>query len=113
MKVGRKLKSLTIDRAKWGYGKRGGNLHDPETKLQCCLGFACRAVGVLVKDIANNGLPHSVSGWDLSVTIPSSLANSAVQINDDPTLHLREREKRLIHLFKNYGIELHFKGKVA
>ncbi len=105
------IKSLIIDRAKWGKG----TLLRPDGKM-CCLGHLGIACGILsdqFKDQTmpdhletqyNNLYPPAFRGYH-----PSEADGIAADINDS-LLPKPEKERRLIILFKAYGIKLSFIG---
>ena len=112
------LKELVIDRSKWGVGDAGGYLYDPDTKLQCCLGFACRALGFPVRVIRMKGLPRNVQ-LAYANTLPAWMrdraqnknAFSVAVINDDPGIMQTVREERVAVFFAQHGIKVKFIGE--
>lgn len=107
----RNVKVLKISRAKWGRGVKGGSLRWEDSKLQCCLGFACRAYGLRAKDIQGKGMPDALksSMWKI---LPSWLlgdaAGALADINDAFDTTDREKESEIKRGFKCQGIKVVF-----
>lgn len=98
----------------------------------CCLGFALLQCGVPEDGLSDIGTPEGISlslfysldpATQELVThfarvgeredgspdlIDTELSNEAVNINDDGTIDLDEREQRLIELFKKFGHTIEF-----
>lgn len=101
-----KLKTLVIDRNKWGRGTQGGMLLRPDG-LMCCLGFACRAAGATAAHIRLAGYdPRKDAGFRTN-EIVGNIVSDAVDIND-AVMEDGIREARLIKLFATEGITLSF-----
>ena len=117
---------VVIDRTKWARGEPS-SLRDDRTKMQCCLGFACRAAGVTKKRITGQGviddiiddkglrenLPGLITkdgpGW-----MTNSIHDELVMANDSFGLDYknitddREREDLITKLGKEAGINFSF-----
>ena len=121
----RAVKSFTIKREQWlsgavlkanskaHHGELESSLRDPETGLQCCLGFYCRAAGFKTKQITSEALLStlwvSVSNSDQFAEVRESESMFA-EVNDSPTITQHERERRIKKGFKNLGIKVVFQG---
>jgi hypothetical protein len=111
----RTLKSLVINRERWGVADQGGSLRRPSTKLQCCLGFAVRACGIGPSTINNMAMPAEIAGRK-ALKLPTWLRDSAVTnqlagINDDGRISFKDREKRIAGRFAKVGVKVNFTGK--
>jgi hypothetical protein len=118
---------VIIDRAKWRTGAIGPNitgvgstyLKNPDG-YKCCLGFICEAVnpkldillvsqpGDLISPVEGLNTP---AGVEIDKYWNTQLALKAMQINDDGSLSLFERELKLQELFKDSPYELEFVDK--
>lgn len=119
---------VVIDRAKW---RTGGDVRPSgwgETALrnkngfQCCLGFCVKAFDPKLPltgrgDPAHLGvfIPGLASNFVRTSFVPSftntRLAMRAMAINDDTTISRRQREAKLLRLFKNSPYQLKFVGE--
>lgn len=120
---------VRVSRKRWGRGEKGGGqLLDSHGKM-CCLGFACRQVGLKVADIKKAGLPlgaynrivaldHLVPETFLNSPLlhinsegmrtNSGLSMAAAIINDSLALTDKVRERKLRTLFKKHGHKIVF-----
>jgi hypothetical protein len=119
---------VVIDRSKWRTGGdvRPSGWGDTELRnkngFQCCLGFCVKAfdpklpitgraepanLGVFIPSLASN----FVSNWVAPSFTNTPLAIRAMAINDDPEISHRQREAKLLRLFKNSPYQLKFVGK--
>lgn len=118
----KKYTHVTIDRKKWFRGDGGlkSSLRLPGGK-QCCLGFACRALGLKAKQILNRGMPSDVDYSEiipgLTTESPGGSFNSksntmfsekAARINDLDDINDRSREKQLKALARQNGFIFKF-----
>lgn len=120
--------SFTVNRATWRCGDYGINQKGlGVTKLrnqlgyQCCLGFACIAIGFDELDIEGYNTPFGFgeitnNNRDLSYLVTeqqlnSDFTNAAMDINDDDLINDKEREQRLIALGRMHNIEINFIGE--
>lgn len=128
------MKTVIIERERW---RSGGSKSDPginshisgedDTKLlnpsgyMCCLGFVCEQLGgFALDDLYGREYPRELTETKelegLLVEdkdgryVHTHLTNEAIEINDDNSLSLQEREKQLAELFEPYGVELVFTG---
>lgn len=107
------LKVIEISRKLWGRGKTGGTLRDPDTGLQCCLGFVCRAFGCKVAEIEGHGMPAYVDprdplpSWLLDHTLESDV-NAVANINDSREILARQRESQIKTIFARNGLKAVF-----
>ena len=126
------LKSLVINRRRWGRGTNGGYLLSPANKM-CCLGFMARACnvprrmvdqvsmpdglefvykgggGIIDRDL----MPKKVIEKTLRLFIndngySNKLANQAAAINDDEDTTDKQKEAAIRKLFKTVGIRVTF-----
>lgn len=111
-----KQKSVTvvIDRRKWCRGVDAGNsgLRLKDGK-QCCLGFACRVLGVKAKDILLQPMPsdlliENLNGLTDQYKDDTVFSIKAAAINDNPAISDKEREKQLKSLAKENGFIFKF-----
>jgi hypothetical protein len=105
----KKLIEVVVDRRKWYRGRRGdySRLRLRDGRM-CCLGFACRAVGLKAKDITDVGIPKHLSielqpSWATDVAI-----GHMVDTNDDDNLSERQREAALKRSGRQVGLRLTF-----
>lgn len=127
----KKIKQLTIDESKWGWG----NLYDEVEGSYCALGFACRAYGISDEEMDGECLPEeldtSTPQW-MFKSVPEDLIDEVLAdiseddlkyrgddsefqrivpvINDASDLSKDEKKSRLKKIFKFVGINLHFKN---
>lgn len=112
---------VKVSRRRWGTGKLGGYLlagpeDGPGAGKMCCLGFACRQIGLSASAIKSHTMPVDLVKHDdllikkgLCVRSEdgylrnSTLAARAAEINDQDGLTRREREQKLRKLFKAHG----------
>jgi hypothetical protein len=112
-----KLISLRIDRKRWCRGGINGDasLLNGEGAM-CCLGFACKKLGLTPKQINNVGLPADVadrSKLGLLVNTKGGtrkLAQDAAGLNDNPDLEESDREVALVPVLKKLGFKVSFVG---
>lgn len=109
----KRIRSLTIDRAKWGKSL----LLDSANKQMCCLGHLGQACGVPTYSMEDIGTPRELGLAYESLYPkafvsfhPSRATNLATRINDDNKMSIPEKERRLIILFGAYRIKLSFIG---
>jgi hypothetical protein len=119
---------VTIDRSKWRTGGFGPNATGSgitelrnKHRFQCCLGFCVKAFNsrlpitgmseprLLGVDIT--GLTEDLSLSFKAYKKNTQLANRAMQINDDMQISRRQREAKLLRLFKNSPYQLEFVGE--
>lgn len=121
-----KLIPLTINRAKWARGGYNGDSMLLNSKgNMCCLGFACRVVGIPANKLKGIGTPQTVTGVKAltgklgkMVEAPSyakSIVNSddtdaAVGVNDDDKISDKMREYKLKPILKKLGFAAKFVG---
>lgn len=109
---------LIIDRSKWrtaSHGEGHTGLLNSEGYM-CCLGFRCNQMGIQKEEILGYTCPSELSEY---YNIPDLIYNGkdtnfcikAMHINDGITLNDKEREKRIIDLFKTKNITVEFVGK--
>lgn len=117
----KKKKIVVIDRAKWGMD----SLRDPDTKKQCCLGFACIDAGLDPRTIEGKEMPSFLgvqSIAKLAKSFPmlirgtagspdSALADELAVINDDLSISLVERERMLNQKANPKGLFFKFVGE--
>lgn len=125
------MKTFTIDRSKWrsggglgslnAIGLGGTSLLNPEG-FSCCLGLIAKQCGLLDMHILNKGIPSHIEEQKIEETISlkpfvvkqphgpvnTTFSKEAIRINDDLTLNLPEREKKLKELFLKHDIKLVF-----
>lgn len=118
------MKEFTVKRSKWARKddeiESMGNsaLLNYEGNM-CCLGFACKEMGVQENILNGAACPDEVGellpkGNPLTIELgggvcnPSSLSSNAISINDNPGLPSPEKEKQLTKLFKREGIKINF-----
>lgn len=122
---------FVVDRSKWrcgGNSKKANKIGKGSTNLRnnqgfmCCLGHCALQLGATTKDITRKPMPHDVViNLPILVTKPnqyglvgdSMLSKRAANINDDSTLSLTQREKKLKAVFKRNHHEIIFKGKAV
>ena len=123
-----KLIPLTINRNKWARGGYNGDsmLLNTESNM-CCLGFACRALGVSAKTIKQVAMPDSLANraaqpsytakklGRLVVSEDEGYGNSnptddAQSINDDEDISDKMREFRLKPILQKLGFAVKFVG---
>ncbi len=111
------MRKLVIDRKKWLKGDDGNNscMLDDDGHM-CCLGFVARRITKLSKErLFRQGTPADCYLGESLLTYSSDgtlrdndFSAEAMDINDDSGLSEKEREKKLIKLFKKNDIELSF-----
>jgi hypothetical protein len=84
----------------------------------CCLGFACRRAGATKADLQGRVSPGSIGLIPLFVDEDedshglyyndSDLSDNAMKINDDDNIPRSEKERLLVKLFAEHGVELTF-----
>lgn len=113
-------KTVVITRKRWANPKNiamfneasgeavaSAALYDTGSKLQCCLGFVCRDIGMRVGDIKDKGFPTEVRN-DIPEWL-TEVESDAADINDDDCISNKERERKLQALFReNTPIRLKF-----
>lgn len=114
-----KLIPLRIDRKRWCRGgKHGESFLLNAQDAMCCLGFACKKLGV-PKEALDHSTPASVDkkyssklgllvnrkGRDRGDTV------KAVKLNDDLDLTEEDRENKLVPVLKRLGFDVTFVGK--
>jgi hypothetical protein len=130
MKIKKKYK-VVIDRSKWRTGSTYDSYKNDEvchstglgdTSLlnkegfKCCLGFMTQQITRRkISDIADpSDCPFSVPYLNKlkdDCRMNTDLASRAIEINDDESTTLPEKESALKELFKDTPISLRFKGK--
>jgi hypothetical protein len=128
-------KIITVDRQKWHRGSSfaqqpqrfagSSALLVSETGRMCCLGFACKQLGVPENDLADIGLPGElhvrVKGLNRPWTVKekemyplvatdsqfteTEFAEKAARINDNTDIDDKEREKQLKALAKKHRFQ--------
>ena len=111
------MKEIIIIRKKWGQSYLRSSMNG---KL-CCLGFAAEAYGVSCDATKNIQLPSALSvenqaklpKWFLDATsaLDGTDVSEAARINDDQSLTMTQKERRLKPIFAKHRIKLIFKGK--
>lgn len=120
----KKIKTLTIDRRKWGRGVEGDGklLHRADDEIDagkmCCLGFYARVCGLTSRQIVDRAMPTGVSAtaqkllpdWLLLGTRMGKLPDVSflAHINDDSTISDKVREKKITEIFAKHGIKVEF-----
>jgi hypothetical protein len=123
---------VVIDRSKWRTGLHSVNhTGTGDTELlnsdgyMCCLGFCCKAAGILDAAISGIGAPSDLCKVDKEAekkigslvrncanhTLNSKLSKDAMSINDDEYSTSPEKEKKLLELFKDSEFEIEFTGE--
>jgi hypothetical protein len=112
---------FVVDRAKWKnshtFNDRNPCLLNPANNSMCCLGFVCHQLGVKKSDLKHISVPQSLgANWDIPYLLnkkgfDSKLTREAVEINDNPTISPKEKEKELKKLFKKHNLGIKFIGK--
>jgi len=115
---------LIIDRSKWrtgGFGKdktgKGSTMLLNGGGYMCCLGFRCHQMGIPKEDLLGKIFPSTLSEkWDIPDLLNNDEYNSdftttAVDINDDSNLNIKEREKRIKKHFATIGVTVKFTGE--
>ncbi len=121
------IKTLTINRQKWGFGEKGGYLLDRDTGLQCCLGFFCKKIGYKNSHIENRGTPFELitcfAKQNLKKRLQclttssnnNSICHKLIDVNDSTSpIYLKKPEKReakIAQLFSKIGVKVNFVGK--
>ena len=110
---------VTIDRSKWRRGDTGSG----DTQLlnkegyMCCLGFCALAAGLTEEQIINRATPRQVpvrGEWELfwqalnGLSVSTKLTREAVYLNDTHSMTDEKREKELIKLLGEAGVEVSF-----
>ena len=92
------MKTLIIDRKKWGRGRTGGSLLTDEfsevTGKMCCLGFFSRNCGFKPKEIRGIGLPEEV------------IENLMNDVDTYGTMTKAETKEKLFNKLKKRGFDL-------
>lgn len=84
----------------------------------CCLGFVCNQLGIPKRDLKGVGSPLYLSDkWDIPYLINDYKNNAfgydflsypAMNINDNPVISDKEREKKLKRLFNKHNLDIVF-----
>ena len=89
-----------------------------ENEYACCLGFYSHACGVpwdALDDVGGPGnLPNDIVVPllnDEEPEIESEFAVRCMEINDDPDIPKKEREKAIKKMFKEKGVKVKFVGR--
>jgi len=134
--MAKKLIPLTINRSRWVRGNKGGmsSLLNEQDNM-CCLGFACRKLGLTREAIDDRPAPDDIASDDaisdtrfnylldklsplVRVTRSTgqrkmtnrAATDAAMEINDDTLISEEEREKKLIPILKKLGFAVKFVG---
>jgi hypothetical protein len=110
---------LVIDRVKWlrGEGTMASRLLRSQDKKMCCIGFLCRAYGVLdgaledvrsSQDLLTFDLPAWLKDNDFIGAGKYSDLFEAYSANDDKGWNESMREERIITLFIKHDVEVEF-----
>jgi hypothetical protein len=131
---------IIVKKKKWSRGNypnfkcggNGGNLLNGDDNKMCCLGFACRQLGLKPKDIMDVGMPSGLHfGYDhnkrtdefmkkIEVLVNQrgkkddryyedrSFVKKAAKLNDDPDITDEVRMTKLTALFKKNGHNITF-----
>lgn len=118
--------TVVVDRKRWGRGNpKNTALLCRFTDKQCCLGFACRAMGFSRGDILGEGNPSDLVEWNEYRSAPSlvipgltkakevdntRICNALMKTNDTDKLSDSRRERRITELGKRIGLRFVFKG---
>ena len=120
------MKTLVINRKRWGFGSEGGSLLNPKTHKMCCLGFACRQAGFSAKDISKLAMPSDLKANEIrpkalpllsdfishrKERVSTKVATRLAEVNDSKSQHFqdqKEREKRIKDLFKTINTRVEF-----
>lgn len=119
----KQLKEFTVIRSQWVNGSNSEERGDPclmnEQGYLCCLGFACRNMGVNDRQLLNNSTPEDVlkeeskittiGSWNINRIVDNSVTDDAIRINDDEVSSQKKKELDLTILFKNNGVDIIFK----
>lgn len=117
------IKTLRIDRKKWGTGYEGGTLLNEVGKM-CCLGFYCLKAGYKAKDIIYESMPYLIDSsdklrkGDLKKLVSkdsygnSVLAAKLAMVNDSDSPYYvknpKRRENQIKKLFLKMGVKVTF-----
>lgn len=108
--MAKKSKVITINRRDWLTGEvvahgivSGSNLRDEATGYKCCLGSACRQLGVPASLLNGKGRPAHVYSKKASTLGDGVTIDRLVTVNDDETLTRKQREKKITAGFKKLG----------
>jgi hypothetical protein len=125
----KKVKSLVIDRRKWGRNNKDGEKsgsylrNNKEEKddygksiagKMCCLGFACRAFGISAQKLNDNGIPSDITHNRLESIIPEWLlrfggdTSKLANINDSAQWSDKQKEAKITKIFAKHGIKVKF-----
>ncbi len=118
-----KLISLRIDRWRWARGGRNGDaaLLNNEQAM-CCLGFACKKLGVSEDDLLNRSTPADLPALKDKLApmvrrarkgggyVDRAATDEAVTINDRADLEDPEREAQLKPVLAKLGFKVYFVG---
>lgn len=110
-----------IDRKTWGRG-RNTYEHSPSSELldgdgyRCCLGFVGKQCGIKDSDLLYEGTPADCVSKFLfpsfliakNSELNSNEGNLLMEINDDPYTSDHYKEKKIKHIFQQYGYEVNF-----
>jgi 3-methyladenine DNA glycosylase Mpg len=115
--------TFTIDRATWANASTTdqSRMFDSANGMMCCLGQICKQTGTPRKHLIDQIDPADVGDNIRSARVQtllleedgscSTLAVSAMNMNDNPALTKRERECKLKALFLKAGHKLNFVGR--
>lgn len=118
------MKTIIIDESKWrcgGNGNKGYRLGKGDTMLMnnkgymCCLGQVSLQLGATKDQIVGLECPHEMrlrfkplTRSFRGVVTNTQLSNTAMDINDNWTITVAEKKKRLRKLFRSKGYKLVF-----
>lgn len=117
------MRKVTIDRTKWLRGKASephvcNVLWSENCNAGCCLGHAIHQITKLpLLSLANFDVPSQIFSSKSFLTFKENgkahqneFADKAININDSTIIPDEDRERLLIHLFKQNKIKLTFKN---
>jgi hypothetical protein len=106
----KKLIPLQIDRERWGTEALLNN-----NGTMCCLGFACKKLGVSAKEMLNQSMPAALEGRGRSKVrmllrngVDKATASKAAEINDEPSYTRSEKETKLKPVLAKLGFAVKF-----
>lgn len=120
------MKTLVINRKRWGFGANGGKLLREQSQKMCCLGFACRQAGFSAKDIVGQNMPADLKQIGVRPNLLTRLsdfissrngacntkvATRLAEVNDSNSPRFKDqkvREKRIKELFKTINTRVQF-----
>lgn len=119
------VKTLFVNRAKWGFGSSGGKLLRYDGKM-CCLGFSAKKCNYSDKEILNRDMPSDLhqKGLMCSLTkrnafgnlVDEKIAEELSEVNDaisGPYRTSEAKERRIKQLFAKLGTKVTFTGKFS